>query len=204
MWEAAQPLHLSKQERELLQAFARAGSTPQKVVLRIRIVLLSAKGVANHRVARELGTSRPTVLRWRRRFEQAGLQGLLEDAPRPGRKRKLTAEKEEAIVNATLYSKPTGATHWSVRALARAQRVSPATVYRVWRAHRLQPHRVKRFKLSTDPQFFSQTARHRRPIPAPSREGLGVERGRKEPDSSFGSHPAGFAFAPRNPRTANP
>jgi transposase len=154
MWEAAQPLRLSNKERQLLQAFARSGNTPQKIVLRIRIVLRSAEGVANHRVAQELGTSRPTVLRWRHRFEQAGLDGLFEDAPRPGRKRRLTAEKEEAIVNATLYSKPAGATHWSVRALARAQRVSPATVYRVWRAHRLQPHRVKRFKLSTDPKFF--------------------------------------------------
>src|SRR5215469_11064162 len=154
MWEAAQPLCLSKKEREVLKSFIRAGSTPQKIVLRLRIVLRAADGVANHRVASELRTSRPTVLRWRRRYEQAGLEGLLEDAPRPGRKRRLTMEKEEAIVNATLYSKPTGATHWSVRSLARAQRVSPATVYRLWRAHRLQPHRVKSFKLSTDPKFF--------------------------------------------------
>ena len=154
MWEAAKPLRLSPKERELLDGFARAGGTPQKIALRIRIVLRSADGVANHRLATELGTSRPTVLRWRQRFEQAGLEGLLEDAPRPGRKRRLTPEKEEAIVNATLYHKPPGATHWSVRTLARAQRVSPATVHRVWKAHRLQPHRVKRFKLSTDPQFF--------------------------------------------------
>lgn len=154
MWEAAQPVRLSRKERELLEGFARAGNTPPKIALRIRIVLRSAEGVANHRLASELGTSRPTVLRWRQRFEQAGVEGLLEDAPRPGRKPRLTREKEEAIVNATLYSKPTGATHWSVRTLARAQQVSPATVYRVWKAHRLQPHRVRRFKLSPDPQFF--------------------------------------------------
>jgi len=154
MWEAAQPLRLSRKERELLEAFVRAGNTPQKIALRIRIVLGSADGVANRRLAAELGTSRPTVLRWRQRFEQAGLEGLLEDAPRPGRKRRLTREKEESIVNATLYSKPKGATQWSVRTLARSQRVSPATVYRVWKAHRLQPHRVQRFKLSSDPRFF--------------------------------------------------
>jgi transposase len=154
MWEAAKALPLSVGERELLEGFARAGSTPQKIALRIRIVLRSAEGVANHRLAAELGTSRATVLRWRQRFEQAGLEGLLEDAPRPGRKRRLTTEKEEAIVNATLYRKPPGATHWSVRTLAQAQRVSPATVHRVWKAHRLQPHRVKRFKLSPDPKFF--------------------------------------------------
>ena len=145
MWEAAKALPLSAGERELLEGFARAGSTPQKIALRVRIILRSADGVANHRLAAELGTSRPTVLRWRKRFEQAGLEGLLEDAPRPGRKRRLTPEKEEAIVNATLYRKPPGATHWSVRTLAQAQRVSPATVHRVWKAHRLQPHRVKRF-----------------------------------------------------------
>jgi transposase len=155
MWEAAKALPLSGGERKLLEGFARAGSTPQKIALRIRIVLRSADGVANHRLATELGTSRPTVLRWRQRFEQAGLEGLLEDAPRPGRKKRLTSEKEEAIVNATLYRKPPGATHGSVRTLAQAQRVSPATgVHRVWKAHRLQPHRVKSFKLSTDPKFF--------------------------------------------------
>ena len=80
MWEAAKALRLGAGERELLEGFARAGSTPQKIGLRIRIVLRSADGVANHRLAAELGTSRPTILRWRRRFEQAGLEGLLEDA----------------------------------------------------------------------------------------------------------------------------
>ena len=154
MWQAARPLHLSAKERELLQGFARAESTPQKIALRLRIVLRSADGVANNRLAAELETSRPTVLRWRQRFEQAGLEGLLEDAPRPGRKKRLAAEKEEAIVNATLYSKPPTATHWTVRTMARAQQVGPTTVYRVWKAHRLQPHRVKSFKLSKDPKFF--------------------------------------------------
>src|SRR3989441_9875935 len=154
MWEAAQPPRLIRKGRELLEPFVRGENTPQKIALRIRIVLGSADGVANRRLAAELGTSRPTVLRWRQRFEQAGLEGLLEDAPRPGRKRRLTREKEESIVNATLYSKPKGATQWSVRTLARSQRVSPATVYRVWKAHRLQPHRVQRFKLSSDPRFF--------------------------------------------------
>jgi len=69
----------------VLESFARAGNTPQKIVLRIRIVLGSADGMANHALAARLRTSRPTVLRWRRRFEQAGVEGLLEDAPRPRR-----------------------------------------------------------------------------------------------------------------------
>jgi transposase len=120
------------------------------------MVLLAAQGHANHWIAQELGTSRPTVLRWRKRFEEAGVEGLLQDAPRPGRKKRLSRDKEQAIVNATLYSKPATASHWTVRTLARTQRVSAATVYRVWRKHGLQPHWAKSFKLSQDPKFFEK------------------------------------------------
>ena len=204
MWKAAQPLRLSKKERELLEGFARAGSTPRKIVLRIRIVLRSADGAANHRVARELRTSRPTVLRWRRRFEQEGLEGLLEDAPRPGRKRRLTAEKEEALVNATLYSKPTGATHWTVRTLARAQRVSPATVYRVWKAHRLQPHRVQRFKLSSDPRFFAKLHDMVGLYLNPPEKALVLSVDEKSQIQSLGSYAANFAPASGTSRAPNP
>src|SRR5438093_12785234 len=102
MWEAAKALPLSVGERELLEGFARAGSTPQKIALRIRIVLRSAEGVATHRLAAELGTSRPTVLRWRQRFEQAGLVGLLDATPPPWPQRRLTTETEAAIVTAGL------------------------------------------------------------------------------------------------------
>src|SRR5437899_12024920 len=79
--------------------------------------------------------------------------GLLKDAPRPGRRKRIRPEKVEAIVNATLHTTPRDATHWSVRSLAQAQRVSPATVHRIWQAAHLQPHRTKTFKLSRDPHF---------------------------------------------------
>jgi hypothetical protein len=128
MWEAAKPLRLSARERELLEGSGGREVHRRRSPFGIRIVLRSADGVANHRLATELGTSRPTVLRWRQRFE---LEGLLEDAPRPGRKKRLTPEKEEAIVNATPYRKSPGATQWGVRTLAQPQRVSPATVHRV-------------------------------------------------------------------------
>ncbi len=81
------------------------------------------------------------------------MAGLLKDAPRPGRKKRIGAEKVEAIVNATLQTTPPDATHWSVRSLAKRQRVSPATVHRIWQAHNLQPHRTETFKLSRDPEF---------------------------------------------------
>jgi transposase len=131
----------------------RHPSTPQSIALRCRVVLGAAQGIANHELARRLSTSLPTVLLWRRRFQQQGLLGILQDQPRSGRPRALTAEKEAAIVDATRNTKPKNATHWSVRTMARQQGVSPATVQRIWKAYHLQPHRVEHFKFSTDPEF---------------------------------------------------
>ena len=156
MWKAAKALTLKKSDRELLDALVRNGQTPQKVAVRARLILSAADGLANNAIANELGISRPKVLRWRHRFAEAGVQGLLKDAPRPGRRKQLGAKKIEAIVNATLHTTPRDATHWSTRTLARAQGVSAVTVQRVWKAHGLQPHRSEHFKLSRDPEFVSK------------------------------------------------
>ncbi len=155
-WEAAAALQVSAEDREMLGALARGGKTPQKIALRARIVLGAAEGRANHALAQELGVSRPTVLRWRDRYASAGLAGLLKDAPRPGRTPAISPRKVQAIVEATLRSTPRDATHWSVRTMAKAKGVSPATVHRIWREHRLQPHRSERFKLSRDPDFVAK------------------------------------------------
>jgi len=97
--------------------------------------------------------TRPTVMLWRQRYGEAGVDGLLKDAPRPGRKKRISPKKIEAIVNATLHTKPKNATHWSTRTMARAKGVSEATVRRIWDSHGLKPHREKTFKLSRDPEF---------------------------------------------------
>jgi transposase len=117
------------------------------------VVLGAAAGQSNNSLAQELGISRPTVLLWRARYAARGVVGLLKDAPRPGRRKRIGARQVEAIVNSTLHRAPPDATHWSVRTMARAQRVSPATVHRIWQAHGLQPHRTETFKLSRDPDF---------------------------------------------------
>ncbi len=155
-WDPAAALHVSASDRELLEPLVRSGKTPQKVALRASIVLGAAEGRANIALARELGVSRPTVILWRKRFAEAGVSGLLKDAPRPGRKKRIGRRKVEAIVNATLHDKPRAATHWSVRTMAKAQGISPATVHRIWQAHNLQPHRLERFKLSRDPRFVEK------------------------------------------------
>jgi len=153
MWKPAAPLVLAPGDRALLEALVRGRNTPQKVVLRTRIVLGAAEGRANHALATELGVTRPTILLWRERYAQAGVTGLLHDAPRPGRRRQISPQHVAAIVNATLRTTPPDATHWSSRSMARAQGVSEATVRRIWHAHGLQPHRTETFKLSTDPDF---------------------------------------------------
>jgi len=122
----------------------------------VNIVLGAAKGLANRVLARQLSTSVPTVLLWRKRYEEAGLAGILEDRHRSGRPKRISNEKEAAIVEATIKTKPKDSTQWSVRTMALAQKVSPATVQRIWKKHKLQPHRVESFRFSNDPQFASK------------------------------------------------
>jgi len=150
---AASKLVLTDPERRELQAISRHRNTPKGIVLRVNIVLGAAEGLANHVLARNLSTSLPTVLLWRRRYESDGLAAVLEDRQRSGRPKQISAEKEAAIVEATIKTNPKDATHWSVRSMASSQKVSPATVQRIWKKHKLQPHRVESFKFSTDPDF---------------------------------------------------
>src|SRR6266403_1049036 len=153
---AAPALRISPSQYAELRKIMAYPATPQSIVLRCRVVLGAAKGTANNELARQLSTSLPTVLLWRRRFAQEGLAGIVQDKPRPGRPRSLTPEKEEAIVEATRTSKPKNATHWSVRSMARVQGVSAAAVQRIWKSYHLQPRRVEHFKFSTDPEFVKK------------------------------------------------
>jgi transposase len=149
----APPLPVSDADQRQLSEIAGHRSTPQSVVLRIGIVLGASRGTSNHQLARELKTSVPTVLLWRERFAVAGVAGLLEDQPRSGRPKTLTAEREQQLVEATMNTKPKDATHWSVRSFAQVHGVSPSTVQRTWKKYKLQPHRVEKFKFSQDPEF---------------------------------------------------
>ena len=140
-------------ERAVLERWVAAHSTPQSVALRARIVLLASEGVSNSEIARVLAVSRPTVILWRSRFAEGGPRALTETKPGRGRKPTIPAAKIKAIVQATTQTTPPGQTHWSCRTMAAAQGVSAASVQRIWDAHGLKPHRVKTFKLSTDPRF---------------------------------------------------
>jgi transposase len=156
MWKKAKALEMSAEQRRTLETWVRAKTSPQRTVLRARICLLAADGLSNNAIAKELKTSRPTVIQWRERFAAKGPQGLAEDAPHGPSASALSAAKVKEIVEATLHTKPKDATHWSTRSMAKTQGVSNATVARIWDAHGLQPHRVETFKLSRDKQFVEK------------------------------------------------
>ncbi|MGH7665140.1 MAG: IS630 family transposase [Gemmatimonadaceae bacterium] len=152
----AAPIVLSPDEEATLDTWARSRRMAVRQVQRAQIVQLAAAGVESQEIARTLGVSRPTVQLWRQRFLALRIEGLLKDAPRPGRLPEIGEAKVRAIVEATLHTKPANATHWSVRTMAAAQDVSPATVQRVWNRHNLKPHLTKTFKLSTDNRFVEK------------------------------------------------
>src|SRR5579859_1908212 len=152
MSSAATPLDVSPADRAALETWSRSRVLPGRQVLRARIVLLASAGIANEVIARQLNSTKPTVLLWRRRFQEGGLAGL-EEAPGRGRPATYDRELADRVVALTLSPPPSGYTHWSSRQVGEELGVSKNTVLRIWQAHRLQPHRTQTFKFSTDPRL---------------------------------------------------
>jgi len=148
-------LVLTAEERERLESWARRPTTAQALAVRARIVLRCATGVTNSAVATQLRVSQQMVCKWRARFVERRLDGLL-DEPRPGAPRKHSDAAIERLLTKTLESTPRAATHWSTRTMAKASGLSRSMVHRVWRAFGLQPHRSETFKLSRDPLFVEK------------------------------------------------
>jgi len=151
----AMPIELTDEEFAQLQAWARRRTSAQALAQRSRIVLLAADGLKNVEIARELGVHRPMVTKWRNRFAELRLEGLV-DEPRPGRPRTITDEQVEEVIVRTLETTPKDATHWSTRSMAAEVGLSREAVGRIWRAFGLAPHRQQTWKLSKDPQFVDK------------------------------------------------
>jgi len=156
MPKIACPVVLTEPERNQLQSWIRAQFTPQQVALRSRILLMAADGKQDLEIADELNVNRHTPALWRKRFQAQRLDGVWEIQPGRGRKPHYDEQKLNAIITATLQTKPSGSTHWSCRTMARAQNVSPSTINRLWQEHNLKPHRTRGFKLSRDKQFLEK------------------------------------------------
>src|SRR3954469_6209598 len=148
-------LTLADDEREQLGRWSRRATSAQALALRSRIVLACAEGVSNTVVAERLGCSSATVGKWRARFRERRLDGLV-DEPRPGRPPTISAEQVEDVVVSTLESTPANATHWSRAKMAERSGLSRSTIGRIWRAFELKPHREDGFKLSNDPMFVEK------------------------------------------------
>ena len=146
---------LSEEERAQLESIASSRSLPHGIVTRVQIVLLDADNMTSQAIAKELNVNPATVCKWRRRYQEQGLQGL-HDELRPGRPRSISDEKIAALISKTIKTKPKDGTHWSVRSLAEKTAISKSTVQRVLKTFGLQPHRQRHFKLSTDPFFVEK------------------------------------------------
>jgi len=156
MAKTAAPLVLPIEDQICLKGWESAHSTPQQVVLRCRILLGASEGKTNQALATQLHVNRHTVELWRQRGRAEGIQGLWEVAAGRGRKPLYDQARRDAIVTATLQTKPKGMTHWSCRRMARAQRLSKNTIHRLWQLHHLKPHLHRTFKLSRDPKFLEK------------------------------------------------
>jgi transposase len=151
----AVPIVLTAEERASLERHVRRRKSAHALAQRSRIVLLAAEGMTNVAIAERVGVGWDTVGIWRQRFADKRLEGLY-DEPRVGRPRSIGDDQVEAVVVATLETKPEDATHWSTRSMAKKMGLTQSAVSRIWRAFGLQPHRAEVFQLSADPQLVEK------------------------------------------------
>jgi transposase len=145
-------LKLTENERESLSQWMRRPKSAQALAQRARIILACAEGLRNTQVGDRLHLTVQTVGKWRSRFVQKRLDGLLDEV-RPGTSQRLTDKEVEEVLAMTLESTPKDATHWSTRSMAQACGLSHMSVHRIWQAFALAPHRSESFKLSKDPLY---------------------------------------------------
>src|SRR5947209_7911497 len=140
-------------DRVRLQSIIRDRNSRQKHVWRARIIVLTADGNGTSALTRAVGKGKTVVWRWQERFMHEGVEGLTRDKTRPSRIPPLPAETVDRVIVLTNQGPPHEAPHWSAPAMARAVGISPSLGRRMWKGHGLQPHRVRAFKISNDPNF---------------------------------------------------
>ena len=151
-------IYLSPSNRARLERLVADRNTRSKVIWRAGIVLATADGLGTVAIMRRTGKSKPCVWRWQERYVAEGVEGLLRDKTRPSRKKPLTVEVKLKVLTKTANEMPANATHWSVRTMAKEIGISHTSVQRIWTEAGLKPHLIRKFKLSNDPKFESQTS----------------------------------------------
>jgi putative transposase len=149
------PIILSQEEYNQLNSIANSHSLPYSLVNRARIILMAAERTPNRTIAEKVHLSAQMVCKWRQRYLQQGISGL-HDELRPGRPRSISDEKVATLIRKTIRTKPGDGTHWTIRSMAQAIKLSRPTVHRIWQAFGIQPHRQRHFTISTDPFFVEK------------------------------------------------
>src|SRR5580700_1270025 len=150
-------LSLTEEQRSELSKWSGSRTLPAGDVFRARLILALAEGQTYSQMMASLGTTAPTISRWKQRFEQDGLAGL--DARHKGSRPRVANAAVQAKIARKTQQKPTdGSTHWSCRKMAQALKLSKSTVQRVWAQTRLKPHRLDRYMVSNDPRFEEKAA----------------------------------------------
>lgn len=143
MFAQAKPLAVSDSQRRELTVLANGRNTPQKIALRARIILLSGEGSSVRSTAERLGTCRATVTLWRERFADFGIQGLMHETKPTGRPRLLCDKSIDELVAATINTTRPDGQPWSVRSFAKAHGLHREMVYRIWKQHDINPHKLE-------------------------------------------------------------
>src|SRR5476651_1705604 len=144
---------LRAKDRAELERIVADGNTPQKIVKRARIVLMTADGRGVMVIMREVGVSKTTVWRWQDYFVEAGVAGLVKGRSKPPGTKPIAADIKLKVIEKTVKERPANATHWSVRTMAAEMGISHTSVQRIWNEHGLKPHLARTFKISNDPDF---------------------------------------------------
>jgi len=144
---------LRAKDRAELERIVADGNTPQKIVKRARIVLMTADGRGVMAIMREVGVSKTTVWRWQDYFVEAGVAGLVKGRSKPPGKKPIPDDIKLKVIEKTVKERPANATNWSVRTMAAEMGISHTSVQRIWNEHGLKPHLVCTFRVSNDPDF---------------------------------------------------
>jgi transposase len=149
-------VNVTSEDRRRLEAIVGDRNRPQKHVARAKVILTTGEGCGTNEIISRSGLSKPVVWRWQERFMREGVDGLLRDKTRQPGKAPTPAATVQRVVDLTTADPPGETTHWTLRMMAKAVGIGASTVQRIWKAHGLQPHRIRFFKLSKDPRFVEK------------------------------------------------
>lgn len=154
----AKKIELTNEEYDTLTMWVKSGKTEQRLALRAKVILESAKGLPLREIAEKTGLAWNSCQKWRKRFRDFGIEGL-KDKPGRGRPGTITQEQRLEVMALACSTPPDGSNSWSIRKLADTTGFGVATVHRILNAGDLKPHKVKYWcGNSPDPEFEEKQA----------------------------------------------